>query len=962
MRIVSWSRVAGFGLCLLLASLALTSSAYGAFGLTQFQFSANEAPSPGSPLGALGPLDLRAGSHPYSVTSSIKFETKIGLGGKVVPDQDVKDVEVELPPGLVGNPNATPKCPFDKFSVNNRAYTQCPDSSQVGVAVVETGFGEGPARPLTFGIFNLVPPPGAPAEFGFVALSVPILLVATVRTGGDEGVTVYSKNTNQGLRIYGVTTTFWGLPSSPSHDGERGECLGLFGGRFAKGEEHPCPAESNGAPFLTLPTDCSVGFSTAIRTDSWQEPGALDASGRPVPSDPRWRTQTAPGPPLSGCEHPAFDASSPALTVAPDTFSADSPAGLTAEVKMKQDGLTQREGIAPAALRDTKVTLPDGLVINPGQAAGLAACGAAESAVGTEGVPSCPPASKVGTDEIQTPLLTDPLKGDVYVLQSNPPHLQLLVGASADGVNLKLVGDVHLDEATGRVVTTFNHTPPLPFTDFKLSFSGGAQAALATPAMCGSYTTLADFTPWTTPFEQDVLESSAFPVQSGPGGGACASPLPFTPSMTAGATTDQAGGFTDFSLLLTRPDGQQRVSSLRFTTPPGLLAMISKVPLCGEADANAGTCPAASQIGHTVVEAGPGPYPLVVPQPGQPPAPIYLTGGYKGAPYGLSIVVPLVVGPFTLQTQIVRSRIDVDPHTSQITITTDPIPSIIDGIPSDVRAIDAVIDRPGFMFNPTNCSPMSFQGSATSLQGTTAPLASHFQVGSCQSLKFKPDFKVSTSGKTSKANGASLDAKVIYPPGSQGTQSNIAYVKVELPKQLPSRLTTLQKACLAATFKANAANCPAASVVGIAKVSTPVLPVPLTGPVYFVSNGGEAFPNLNIVLQGYGVRVDLVGDTLISKAGVTSTTFKTVPDVPFNSFELYLPQGRFSALGAPTSLCKSKLTMPTTFIAQNGLVLKQSTKIAVTGCAKAKRGHKARHARRARRASARRTTLGRSNP
>ena len=438
----------------------------------------------------------------------------------------------------------------------------------------------------------------------------------------------------------------------------------------------------------------------------------------------------------------------------------------------------------------------------------------------------------------------------MYVLQSDPPNLKLLVAASGEGVNLKLVGDVHLDEATGRLTTTFSETPELPFTDFKLSFSGGAQAALATPTRCGSYLTASDFTPWSSPFVPHVFPSSEFLVSSGPRGSSCPAGgrLPFAPALTAGSTTDQAGGFTDFSLLLTREDGQQRIGSLQFKTPEGLLGMISKVPLCPEVQANAGTCAVASQIGHTVIEAGPGPYPLVVPEPGQPPAPIYLTGGYKGAPYGLSIVVPLRVGPFTLQTQVVRAKIEVDPITTQLTVTTDPLPTIIDGIPADLRAINAVIDRPGFMFNPTGCEPSSFSGTATSTEGASVPIGSHFQMGSCRALKFKPNFKVSTSGKTSRKNGASLDAKILYPTGELGdnqasSQSNVKMVKVDLPKQLPSRLTTLQKACPSATFQANPASCPEDSRVGSATAITPVLPVQLTGPAYFVSYGGRSSPN-----------------------------------------------------------------------------------------------------------------------
>jgi hypothetical protein len=419
--------------------------------------------------------------------------------------------------------------------------------------------------------------------------------------------------------------------------------------------------------------------------------------------------------------------------------------------------------------------------------------------------------------------------------------------------------------------------------------------------------------------------------------------LPFSPSLTAGSTTDQAGGFTNFSLLLQRGDGQQRISGLQFKAPAGLTGELAKVPLCTNAQAETNTCPEASKIGHTVVEAGPGPYPLVVPEPGQPPAPIYLTESYGGAPFGLAIVVPLHVGPFVLPTQRVRARIDVDPHTSALTVTTDPLPQVVAGVPTDLREIDAVIERPEFMVNPTNCDPQAFSGIAYGTPppgqggpGATAAISSRFQVGACRSLEFAPKFTVSTSGKTSKSQGASLTAKVSYPNVPQGTDADIGYVKVELPKQLPSRLTTLQKACTSAQFEANPAGCPSASFIGHAVVHTPLLPVPLTGPVIFVSHGGEAFPSLTIVLQGDGVTVDLVGATFINKAGVTSTTFKTVPDDPFSTFELVLPEGPYSALTANGNLCTSKLTMPNEFIGQNGAVIKQSTRIGVTGCARAK--------------------------
>ncbi len=867
---------------------------------------------------ANGTLDRQAGSHPYEV--AFDFELNTGAGELAIGEG--RDISVNVPSGLVANATAVPRCTREEYDQET-----CPVGSQIGTTAIGLGVEE--RLPLTLRtqpVYNLVPPPGRPAEFGFNIFGNQVFLDAEVRSDGDYGITEHVPNSPQ-HEVVANSVTIWGVPADPSHDALR---------KCAKGEEiqFGCKSPEGKTPFLTLPTSCTGPLTYSAGVNEWGQESVTDETSV--------LTHNQDGAPqgLTGCEHLGF---APHISVAPDTSNADTPAGLTVELKTPQEGLGSVEGLAMANIKDTTVTLPEGVVINPGQAAGLGACQASEDAVGTKNAPSCPSNSKVGTDEIETPLLAHGLKGNVYVLQSNPPNLKLLVAASGEGVNLKLVGDVHLDEATGRLTTTFTETPELPFTTFRLSFSGGAQAALATPLRCGSYTTTSDFTPWSTPAVSDVFPSSEFLVSHGPGGNACAtgSRLPFSPSLTAGSTTDQAGGFTDFSMLLTREDGQQRIGSLQFKTPEGLLGMISKIPLCPEAQANAGTCSSASQIGHTVVEAGPGPYPLVVPQPGQRPAPIYLTGGYKGAPYGLSIVVPLVVGPFTLQTQVVRAKIEVDPLTTQLTVTTDPLPTIIDGIPADLRAINAVIDKPGFMFNPTGCEPSSFSGTATGTEGAVAAIGSHFQMGSCRALTFKPNFKVSTSGKTSRKNGASLDAKIVYPTGELGanqasSQANVKMVKVDLPKQLPSRLTTLQKACPSATFEANPASCPEDSRVGSATAITPVLPVQLTGPAYFVSYGGAKFPELVIVLQGYGVTVFLHGETFISKAGITSSTFRKVPDVPISSFELSLPEGPYSALAANGNLCATKLQMPTAFTGQNGATLKQTTPVSVTGCAKHK--------------------------
>jgi hypothetical protein len=540
------------------------------------------------------------------------------------------------------------------------------------------------------------------------------------------------------------------------------------------------------------------------------------------------------------------------------------------------------------------------------------------------------------------------------------------------GSRVKVAGEVVPNPVTGQLVSTFKNTPQLPFETFEIHFFGGDRAPLATPARCGAYTTTAVIEPWTETGEVD--SSSTFDITSGPasfsepGGRACpGASLPFDPSLTGGATNVDAGAFSPFTLTLTRKDGEQNMQSAEAHLPPGLSGILSNIELCPEPQANLGECPPNSLIGETTVSVGVGGDPFTVGG-----GKFYLTGPYNGtggcamgspgcAPFGITFEVPAKAGPFDLKrnTQnpagedacdcvIVRGKIEINPTTAAITITSDPpgspyaIPTSIEGIPLEIQHVNAITTRSDFQFNPTNCNKMEVTGTIHSSEGATDTIGVPFQVTNCAVLEFKPTFAVSTSAKTSRANGASLNVKLAYPNAPFGSQANIAKVKVELPKQLPSRLTTLQKACTVATFEADPARCPAASIVGHAKAITPLIPVPLEGPAYFVSHGGEAFPSLVLVLQGYGVTIDLVGSTFINKAGITSSTFKTVPDQPVQSFELTLPQGPYSALAAHGNLCKDKLTMPTEFVAQNGAEIHETTKIAVTGCPKAR--HKVKKA------------------
>jgi hypothetical protein len=922
-----------------------------------------------------GGLDTQAGSHPFQLTTTFgmneTFEAKpLGLA---------KDAHFKLPPGLIGNPTAVPQCTLAQFltGISKAAGSACTAQTVVGVARSTYNLFSRGHRPVleTRPLYNLEPSVGEPARFGYILHEIPILLTTAVRTGGDYGVTVSSTNITQEVEFLSSEVTFWGVPGNEAHNNARGfGCLELAqhaarGEEFQESHGRTCqPLQSSPSPLLSLPTACTGSpLETSVEVDSWQAPQNLLSF-----------PNTEPMATMDGCNRLPFE---PEVKVTPDGQAASTPTGVNVDVHVNQDSILNPEGLAEAAVKDITVALPEGVAVNPAGGDGLQAC--SEGLVGylpgqstppeelhftatpklpepmEPGVNFCPSASKVGSVTIHSPLLppAQPLKGFVYLATQNENPFGSLVALyivaedPISGTLVKLPGETRL-APSGQIVGIFKNNPQLAFEDAELHFFGGERAPLSSPAHCGAYTTNASFTPWSG--NEPVNATSTFDITSGPHGAPCpGSSLPFSPSLTGGTTNINAGAFSPLTTTIGREDGQQDMQSVTLHMPPGLSGLLSGVKLCPEAQANEGTCGPESQIGETTVSAGVGNDPVSV-KGGR----VYITEKYAGAPFGLSIVNPVKAGPFDLERDtsnpsqnppcdcvVVRAKIEVDPHTADLTITTDQsgphaIPHLIDGIPVQIKKVNVLVNRPNFTFNPTNCSPLTITGAIVSDEGASSPVSMPFQSTNCATLKFAPKFSVSTSGKTSKANGASLTAKLSYPTAPFGSQAEIARVKVDLPKQLPSRLTTLQKACTNAQFVLNPAGCPAASKIGFAKVTTPLLPVPLSGPAIFVSHGGEAFPSLTMVLQGYGVTIDLVGSTFISKAGITSTTFKTVPDTPFNTFELTLPEGKFSALAANGNLCKSKLAMPTAFVAQNGLEIHQSTKVSVTGCPKAKKSKK----------------------
>lgn len=903
------------------AALAVAAPALAGFGLAEEHgFEVSITNQDGTP-------DTQAGSHPFAFTTTLNLNTE-GTGGKIhAAGGDVRDAVLDLPPGLVGDTSAVPTCSiaaFTKTELNFGDSHPCPDDTQVGVINLQLN-GFPPAEP----VYSLTPPKGDPAEFGFIALTSPVVIVPSVRTGRDYGVSATVPTIPEAFSMVKAELTLWGVPGDPAHNEERGGCLKEFVEEPNEGE---CPVSNAPRPFLSLPTSCTGPLHWSARVDSWEEPGV-------------WKTAETTTPGMTGCERIGF---APNLQVQAEPAEAASPSGLSVQINVPQT-YEDPSGLASANLKDTTVTLPAGVALNPSAADGLAACGEAQMGLHDAAPAQCPNASKVGTVEITTPLLGHPFSGGVYLAQqgnlpgngSNPFGSLLAIYIAAEdpisGVIVKLAGEVKPDPATGQLVTTFLDNPQLPFDSLKLSFFGGPRAPLTTPTFCGSYAATTQMTPWSG--GASATPGGYFTIASGPAGSGCLSSEAFTPSLVAGTTSNQAGAFTPFTLTMNRNDGEQNPSRIQVTTPPGLLGQLSGVTLCGEPAARLGTCAAESLIGHTTVAVGAGSNPFYV------TGNVYLTGGYNGAPYGLSFVVPAIAGPLNLGTVVVRAAVDVDPTTAALTVTSEPLPQILQGIPLHIRAVNVTLDRHDFIINSTNCAPMALRTTMTGALGGVDTVETHLQVTNCAVLGFKPQFHPFVSGRNSRQRGAALDARLSYPKGAEGREANIAKVRVELPKQLPSRLETLQKACLDGVFNRNPAECPAASRVGIARARTPVLPVELEGTVFFVSHGGAKFPDLVVVLQGYGVRVDLVGSTFISSAGVTSTTFEQVPDVPVESFELYLPQGRYSALAANGNLCKHlNMLMPTDFQAQNGKTIHQSTRIKVTGCAaKSARSARLRH-------------------
>jgi hypothetical protein len=864
-------------------------------------------------VGLTGPQGVPsrlAGAHPDLHLNFTVPLTEAPRDGVTLlrPEEAVKDVSLDLPPGLVGNSAAFATCSDAELVNNNLGYSACPVASEIGQVRV---YLEQPgAIEKWLGVYNMRHGPNEAARFGFNYEGVPATIVSMVDPS-DYAVTSGSLDISQTAPIYKVALTIWGVPADPSHDGER----------QGKGEPFISPGESNPAeaplvPFLRAPTSCPEGGSPfAVRGDSWLYPGEFDS---------RVLSRDGEGSELffEGCRNLAFE---PSLQVEPTSRAAGSPSGLSVDLRVPQN--ESPTGQSTSDVRSVTVELPEGMTVSPSSASGLGACSEAQLAIGSGVAPSCPESSKIGAVQIETPLLEEELEGGVYLAKQreNPfgSVLALYMVVKGPGFYLKLPGKVETDPRTGRLTTSFSNTPQLPFEVLHLALKSGPRAPLAMPQQCGSYSIKGEMVPWSG--NPPVVAQSTFQVDEGCGGGG------FSPTLKAGTTDSTAGSYSPFLLRVIRNENEQNLSKIAASLPEGLLAKLAGVTECPAAQAGTGDCPASSQVGQATVAAGPGSNPIFVPEPGKAPTAVYLGGPYKGAPLSLIVKVPAQAGPFDLGTVVVRNALKIDPVTTQVTTESDPLPQILDGIPISYRDVRVEVNRPGFIVNPTSCAAQKVATTLSGSGGATASPSAPFAAVNCEALGLAPKLALKFSGAPTRRGGhPKLTATLTTRPGD----SNLGRVQVTLPKTEYLENAHIRTVCTRVQYAAN--QCPAKSIYGYARAWTPLLEKPLEGPVYLRSSNHK-LPDLVASLDGQ-IHIDLDGRISSSRARIRNT-FDFVPDAPVSKFMLMMKGGGKGLLVNNTDLCKAKPVADVEFDGQNGKVLNTSPKVAVGGCG-AKKGKK----------------------
>ena len=927
---------------LALAALVVPASAQAAFGLDEVGV---EFKGPG------GAPALQAGSHPFAMVNRVDMNSVAVDGSKELPEGALKDLVVDLPPGLAGDPLVVPRCSASDFAKAAAGYPLCPNSTAVGIASLKfsfSPFAPGEESFIHVPVYSLVPPPGVAMKLGFYVLGVPVTVDALVNPDPPYNVQAHATNISQAALFYSSVFTLWGDPASSSHDALRGTCLSSAPSTLDKFESvGECPVSSEDRKaFLTLPRSCIGDLTSDFSAVAWNT-GDTD-------------TKSALTPGMVGCPELGFE---PHISASPTTVQAESPSGLDFNLQVDDEELTNPSESARAQsdIKKAVVTLPEGVTINPSQAQGLEACSEqdlARETVTSEFGAGCPAASKIGSVEVESKLLEgEILKGSLFVAEPYTNRFGSLLAiyqvikSPKFGIAVKLAGEVKPDPQTGQITTTFDDLPQLPFSDFRLHFRGGERSPLVTPGRCGDYEVEAVFTPWADPSET-FTTTAPFQITQGTGGGPCpsAGASPFEPGFSAGTENKQAGSYSPLLMRLTRRDGDQDLTRFDTALPPGLTAKLAGVARCsdqaiaeikgktGKAELASPSCPANSRIGSVLAGAGVGPQPTYV------RGSVYLAGPVGKAPLSVVGVVPAVAGPFDIGTVVVRQALSLNPVTAEARVDSalsEPFPRILAGIPLKVRDIRVEVDRPGFTLNPTNCSQMAIGaalwggGSDPFSVADDAPfsLSQRFQAANCSGLGFRPKLSFRLTGGTKRTANPALRAVVSARPGD----ANIGKAVVALPRSLFLEQSHIRTICTRVQFAAQ--SCPAGSIYGRAQAVTPLLDEPLEGPVYLRSSNNP-LPDLVADLRGI-VNIEVIGRIDSVKGGGIRSTFASVPDAPVSKFTLSMQGGKKSLLVNSRNLCAKQLRVKAKLTGQNGAILR-SKPLLKTSCPKKSKTKKRR--------------------
>jgi hypothetical protein len=832
-----------------------------------------------------GSAAIQAGAHPFAMTTTLDFNT---VGNSVlnqpVPAEDLRDLVIAQIPGLVAAPEAPPRCPNAVFLAP--IPVECPVNTVIGTTDVEVNK---PGEIKHARVYNLTPPPGVLLKIGFEILQVPLTIEVGLNQSPPYNGVVTLTNAPQVLLVYGSKVTIWGNPADPAHDAQRGGGGG------------------SDLPFLTVPRACDGPLPTLFKADSWQTPGPPFAEASPLTHD-----DALPPNPLGfvGCDKLAFN---PSISAQPTTKAAESPTGMDFGIDVADEGLTNSTGLANADIREAIVTFPEGMTANPSLAESLEACSEAQLARETlRSAPGegCPEASKIGTVEVQSPLIEESVTGALFLAipHENPAGsliaAYLVIRNPTLGIIVKQTLEVQPNPVTGQLQAIAKDIPQLPFSHLKVHLREGARSPLISPPRCGPHEVQAELVP--SSGGQPILATSTFETITGPGGGNCpVGALPFNPGLQAGSLNNDAGRFSPFYLRLTRRDGDRDLTKFTAKLPPGLVGKLAGTTQCSDAaialaksktgleEQAAPSCPSSSQIGHVLGGAGVGSQLIYV------PGSLYMAGPFHGAPLSVVGIVPAVAGPFDVGTVVVRQALFIDPRTAQVRVdgeASDPIPHILAGIPLRVRDIRVYVDRPNFTLNPTSCAPSQV---AAQLWGEAQPasIAARFQATNCAALSFKPNLALSLKGGTKRGGHPALTST--YTP--RAGDANLSQLVVRLPRSAFLDQAHIRTICTRVQFAADA--CPAAAIYGHATATTPLLDQPLEGPVYLRSSDHN-LPDFVADLHGL-VDFEAVARIDSIKGGIRAT-FEGLPDAPITKVVVQMQGAKKGLIVNSRDLCVHK--------------------------------------------------------